>query len=104
MGFSGGSHDRLRVSEVERIRCTVGTAEGAAGGEQKGHTMLQSLQESCLICELQGCHAAKLSFSDDNHHPKYVNQNGACFTFTVLHVIDSQGLKVTQLTAIVSGP
>lgn len=29
MGFSGGSQDRLSVSEVERIRCTVGTADGA---------------------------------------------------------------------------
>lgn len=30
MGFSGGSQDRLSASEVERIRWTVGTAEGAA--------------------------------------------------------------------------
>lgn len=29
-GFSGGNHDRLRVSAVERIRWTVGTADGAA--------------------------------------------------------------------------
>lgn len=31
LGFSGGSHDRLSVSAVERIRWTVGTADGAAG-------------------------------------------------------------------------
>lgn len=30
LGFSGGSHDRLSVSAVERIRWTVGTADGAA--------------------------------------------------------------------------
>lgn len=40
MGFSGGSHDRLRVSEVERIRWTVGTAEGAAVGHQRWRTQL----------------------------------------------------------------
>lgn len=34
-GFSGGSHDKLRVSDVERIRWTVGTAEGAVGGHQR---------------------------------------------------------------------
>lgn len=46
LGFSGGSHDKLRVSEVERIRWTVGTAEGAGGGHQRGHFIITLLLET----------------------------------------------------------
>lgn len=52
LGFSGGSHDRLRVSEVERIRWTVGTAEGAA----ERFTLYFEALESYFIYEFGDCH------------------------------------------------
>lgn len=47
LGFSGGSHDRLSVSEVERIRWTVGTAEGAVGGHQREQYIITLVLEVC---------------------------------------------------------
>lgn len=57
LGFSGGSHDRLSVSEVERIRWTVGTAEGAVGGHQREQYIITLVLESVFISKLAGPHS-----------------------------------------------
>lgn len=45
------------MSEVERIRWTVGTAEGAVGGHQREQYIITLVLESVLISKLAGPHS-----------------------------------------------
>lgn len=67
LGFSGGSHDRVSVSAVERIRWTVGTADGAADWRTEMVSGIGALTRPArLLC--RPTYTEKSSFSCGNEN------------------------------------